>query len=105
MEGSGKIEALSMDGSPIGIGSVVRYLNTGTVGRVADLKEDEEGIWVLVDSTGLFYKPEALVIADESDIKGEMKARTSVKEAESYIESYNAEDEAGYDIGQVTGGG
>lgn len=105
MEDSAKIEALSMDGKAIETGFVVRYLNTGTVGRVADLRKDDEGVWVLVDSTNLFYKPEALVIADENDLKGEMKARTSVKEAESYVRSYGAENEAGYDITQVTGGG
>lgn len=107
MEESGKIEALSMDGSPIEIGSVVRYLNTGTVGRVLDLKEDEDGIWVLVDSTGLFYKPETLVIANENDLKGEMKERTSVDETKSYMHR-KAEGEADYDledVGQVTGGG
>ncbi|ETA68407.1 hypothetical protein MettiDRAFT_1876 [Methanolobus tindarius DSM 2278] len=105
MDDSEKIEALSMDGSPIEVGSVVRYLNTGTVGIVTDLTKDEEGVWVLLDSTGLFYKPEVLVITDESELKGEMKERTSAEAAESYMRSYNAENEAGYDIGQVTGGG
>ena len=105
MDDSEKIEALTMAGEPIETGSAVRYINTGTVGRVVDLKEDDDGIWVLLDSTGLFYKPETLVIVDESELKGEMKARTSVEDAEAFMRSYNAENEAGYDIGQVTGGG
>nr|WP_209622341.1 DUF2098 domain-containing protein [Methanolobus bombayensis] len=94
-----------MDGDPVEVGSVVRYINTGTVGRAIELKKDEEGIWVVIDSTGLFYKPETLVIADESELKGEMKERTSAEAAESYMRSYGAENEAGYDISQVTGGG
>ncbi|MEZ5334133.1 MAG: DUF2098 domain-containing protein [Methanolobus sp.] len=105
MDDSEKIEALSMDGEPLETGSAVRYVNTGTVGRVVDLMEDDTGIWVLLDSTNLFYKPGTLVIVDESELKSEMKARTSVEDAESYIKKYAAEDEAGYDIGQVTGGG
>ncbi|WP_292466526.1 DUF2098 domain-containing protein [Methanolobus sp.] len=105
MEDSAKIETLGMDGNPIEIGSIVRYMNTGTVGMVLDLKTDDDGVWVLVDRTNLFYKPETLVIADASDLKEEIKSRTSVKDAESYIQTYGAEDEAGYDIGQVTGGG
>ena len=105
MDDSEKIEALSMDGEPIETGSAVRYINTGTVGRVIDLKEDADGIWVLVDSTGLFYKPETLVIVDESKLKSEMKARTSAEHADAFMRTYTAENEAGYDIGQVTGGG
>ncbi|SFM77811.1 DUF2098 domain-containing protein [Methanolobus profundi] len=99
------IEALGMDGNPIEKGSVVRYISTGTVGRVIDIKEDEDGIWVLLDSNGLFYKPETLVSADESDLKEEMALRTSAEDAESYMRTYVTDDEAGYDIGQVTGGG
>ncbi len=105
MEDTENIEALAMDGNPIKIGSVVRYMNTGTVGRVLDIKEDEDGIWVLVDNTGLFYRPETLVIADKSDLKGEIKSRSSAENAESYVRTYGAESDADFDIGQVTGGG
>lgn len=105
MEDSGIIEALGMDDNPIEKGSVVRYMSTGTVGRVIDIKEDEEGIWVLLDSSGLFYKPETLVSADESDLKEEMGLRTSAEDAESYMRTDVTDDEAGYDIGQVTGVG
>ncbi|WP_094227242.1 DUF2098 domain-containing protein [Methanolobus psychrotolerans] len=105
MEDSGIIEAFDIGGSPILIGSVVRYVNTGTVGKVIDLKEDDEGIWVMLDKTGLYYKPETLVIADASELIEEMKARTSVEDAESYIRSYGAGTGTSVDIGQVTGGG
>lgn len=99
------IEARDMDGKLIEKGSVVRYLNTGTVGRVIDLKKDKDGIWVLIDSTGLFYKSETLIIADEGVLKGEMKARTSAEDAENYMRTYVAGDGKSVDIGQVTGGG
>lgn len=105
MKDSGIIEAFDIGGSPILIGSVVRYVNTGTVGKVIDIKEDDEGIWVMLDKTGLYYKPETLVIADASELIEEMKARTSVEDAESYIRSYGSGTGTSVDIGQVTGGG
>jgi hypothetical protein len=98
-------EVLGMDGNPIITGSVVRYIKTGTVGKVTDIMEDSEGIWVMVDTTGLFYKPETLVIADPSELKEERVARISASDAESYVRSSGASADAGVDIGQVTGGG
>ncbi|WMW21428.1 DUF2098 domain-containing protein [Methanolobus mangrovi] len=105
MADSKTIEALDMGGNPIVIDSVVRYLNTGTVGKVIDLKEDEDGIWVLVDATGLYYKPETLVIADVSDLKEERAERSSIADAESYMRTYGGGDDGIADVGQVTGGG
>jgi hypothetical protein len=105
VEDSEILEALDMGGSPIVVGSVVRYINTGTVGKVLDIKEDDEGIWIMVDTTGLYYKPETLIIADASDLKEERMASSSVKDVESYMRSYGAGDGSTADIGQVTGGG
>ncbi|WP_342304035.1 DUF2098 domain-containing protein [Methanolobus sp. ZRKC5] len=105
MTDSEMIEALDVDGNPIVIDSVVRYLNTGTVGRVLELKEDEDGVWVLMDTTGLYYKPETLVLADASEIIKEKIERSSVKDAESYLDDYSSVDDIGADIEQVTGGG
>jgi hypothetical protein len=36
-------------------GALVRYAGTGTVGKVKVLKEEEDGEWALIDSTGLYY--------------------------------------------------
>ncbi|MDG6243397.1 MAG: DUF2098 domain-containing protein [Methanolobus sp.] len=105
MEDSKEIDALSMDGNPIVIGSLVRYINTGSVGKVTDIMEEEDGIWVMMDSTGLYYKPQTLIIADPSELKEERIARVSAAEAEGYVRSSAAGPDSGVDIGQVTGGG
>lgn len=105
MTDSEVIEALDVDGNPIVTGSVIRYLNTGTVGRVLELKEDEDGVWVLMDTTDLYYKPETLVLADASEIIKEKTERSSVKDAKSYLESYSSVDGINTDTEQVTGGG
>ena len=99
------IEALDVDGNPIVTGSVIRYLNTGTVGRVLEIKEDEDGIWVLMDTTNLYYKPETLVLADASQIIKEKIERSSVKDAKSYLDNYSSVDGINTDTEQVTGGG
>lgn len=36
-------------------GSLVMYKGTGTVGLVKVLKEEEDGLWAFLDSTGLYY--------------------------------------------------
>jgi hypothetical protein len=36
-------------------GSLVMYKGTGTVGVVKVLKEEEDGKWAFLDSTGLYY--------------------------------------------------
>lgn len=36
-------------------GSLVRYNRTGTVGIVKVLKDEDDGQWAMIDSTGLYY--------------------------------------------------
>ncbi len=105
VEDKGTIEALDMTGKSIETETAVRYIPTGTVGRAIDIKEDEEGIWVMIDITGLYYRPETLVVVDSSELKEERKARSSVEDAESYVSSYGTSTDVDVDIGQVTGGG
>lgn len=102
-EGSGSIEAHDMNGVPITIGSYVQYINTGTVGQVLELKQQEGATWVLMDTTGLFYNVEALVLTDANA----MKVRKE-HEAEEVDEDYLARQQSPerlVDVGQVTGGG
>lgn len=99
------VEVVDMDGNPIIAGSVVRYIKTGTVGKVTDIMQDSEGIWVTVDTTGLLYKPETLVITDASELKEERVANISASDARSYVRSSGAGADLDVDVGQITGGG
>jgi hypothetical protein len=36
-------------------GSLVMYKGTGTVGKVKVLKDEDDGQWAFLDSTGLYY--------------------------------------------------
>lgn len=49
-------------GIPLEIGCFVLYHPTGTKGHVTEIMEDEEGTWVLLDSTNLYYKVEVVTV-------------------------------------------
>ena len=52
----------------ISIDDYVRYVDTGTVGKVLDIKMEDEIGWVLIDKTDLWYKSELVEILEEKDI-------------------------------------
>lgn len=51
----------------------VRYTGTGTVGKVVDLKEENNTNWVLIGETGLWYSPDLLEVLDEKYVKNKFK--------------------------------
>lgn len=54
---------------PINIGFHVRYVNTGTIGEVIELKTQDDIGWVRLDKTGLWYVSNLLEVLDEKDFK------------------------------------
>ena len=64
MDDSEIIEAYDINGTVIEIGTRVKYINTGTVGVVIDIKRDSDGEWVLFDKTDLYYNIKALEVTD-----------------------------------------
>lgn len=49
--------------------SHVRYVDTGTVGKVLDLKTENGKDWVKLDKTELWYLANRVELLDEKDIK------------------------------------
>ena len=49
--------------------SHVRYVDTGTVGKVLDVKTENEVGWVKIDKTELWYLASHVELLDEKDIK------------------------------------
>lgn len=47
----------------------VRYVDTGTVGKVLDLKTENDVGWVKLDKTELWYRANHVELLDEKDIK------------------------------------
>lgn len=53
----------------IPLDSHVRYVDTGTVGKVLDLKTEDDMGWVKLDKTELWYRSNLVEVLDEKDIK------------------------------------
>jgi len=102
-EVSDSVQAQDLNGTPITIGSYVLYLNTGTAGQVTELKQEEGTIWALMDTTGLYYNAQALVITDASAIKVKQEHETGKADIDDLAREQTPERIV--DIGQVTGGG
>lgn len=66
------------------VGDILKYIPTATVGKVTEIKEKDGRVWVKLDYTNLYYDPQFLIPADESEYKA-----VSYKERESRRE-YNA---------------
>ena len=61
--------ALDARDKEISINHYVRYVDTGTMGQVVDIKDEDEISWVKLDKTNLWYRSKLVEILDEKDIK------------------------------------
>ena len=53
----------------IPLDSYVRYVDTGTIGQVVDVKTQDGADWVKIDKTNLWYRAKLVELLDEKDIK------------------------------------
>ena len=53
----------------IPVDSYVRYGDTGTIGKVLDVKTQDGFGWVLIDKTELWYRSNLVELLDKKDIK------------------------------------
>ncbi len=79
----------------ISVDDHVRYVDTGTVGKVIDIKSEDEIDWVKIDKTNLWYKADLVELLDEKDINVEFTPRNldddvdieAIKEKASELEN------------------
>ena len=55
----------------ITLDSHVRYVDTGTIGKVVDIKTEDGSDWVKIDKTELWYRSKLVELLDEKDLKVE----------------------------------
>lgn len=85
----------------IPLDSQVRYVDTGTIGKVVDVKTVDEIGWVKLDKTELWYRSKLVELLDEKDIKksswGEAKEVDieDIKEKALDFEDVNIDANAG----------
>jgi len=53
----------------IPLNSYVRYVDTGTIGKVLDVKTEKGIEWVKLDKTNLWYRANLVELLDKKDIK------------------------------------
>lgn len=53
----------------IPLDSYVRYVDTGTIGKVVDERTQEGVDWVKIDKTNMWYRAKLVELLDEKDIK------------------------------------
>lgn len=53
----------------IALDSHVRYVDTGTIGKVIDIRSRDGSDWVLIDKTNLWYQSNLVELLDEKDLK------------------------------------
>ncbi len=105
MAGAEVITAVGRNMKPISVGDTVKYVNSDTVSRVTEIKKDEQGkVWVLLDSTDLWYREETL---EPTEIKAKEKKEEREFTAEELKERFRKERETmqGFDLGKAGGGG
>jgi hypothetical protein len=99
------ITAIGRNKKTIKVGDSVKYVNSDTVSRVTEIKKDEqEKIWVLLESTNLWYRDETL---EPTDIKPTEKKEQREFTAEELEESFRKTKETmqSIDLGKSGGGG
>ena len=68
-------------GKPIIKGSYVIYNGTGTIGKVADIKTENESTWAKIEDTDLWYKSNYLQAIEKIEKNGPGKdSREDIKE-------------------------
>ena len=60
---------LDARGLEITLDSHVRYVDTGTIGKVVDAKTNHGEGWVKLDKTELWYRSQLVELLDDKDIK------------------------------------
>jgi len=102
-----KLQAVDIRGKEIKVGDFVKYINTGTVGEILELMEDDEGVWAFLSSTELYYKVDFLELTGEifkkeskrkdleADIEEKIRIREEAVESLKNVESRDAPGGAG----------
>ncbi|MBQ8018609.1 MAG: DUF2098 domain-containing protein [Methanobrevibacter sp.] len=95
-------------GLEITLDSHVRYVDTGTMGKVIDLKTQDGIEWVQLDKTELWYRSNLVELLDEKDIKKSTyydKEDDGEIDVEAMKEKANALEDMQMDSSVAEGGG
>ncbi len=86
------------------VGDFARYQNTGTVGKVLDVKEEEGVKWVHLDTYDLYYEASTLEPASEDEYRDVAKRDKDLKSKLEDLEGLT-ESLSKVDISRITPSG
>ena len=94
-------------GLEIALDSHVRYVDTGTIGKVVDVKTQDGVEWVKLDKTELWYRSNLVELLDDKDIKKSTLYDRDDKEldVEAMKEKASALEDMQMDSSVAEGGG
>jgi hypothetical protein len=61
-------------------GLTVRYIGTGTIGEITDMKNEEEFGWVQIDENGLWYNSSYVEIIEKREKQTITKKEQNIEE-------------------------
>ena len=100
-----ELTAAGRNKKTIRVGDAVKYVNSDTVSRVKEIKKDEQGIvWVLLESTDLWYREETLEYTDITPTKKREQREFTAEELEERFRKERETMQA-FDLGKAGGGG
>ncbi len=70
----------------------VRYPSTGTTGKVLSLEEIEGRTFAEIDSTGLFYRTDRIILVEGPEIKKHERKTETLDDYRHLIEIESADD-------------
>ncbi len=89
------MESLDSCGKPIEKGSYILYAKTGTIGKVIDIKNENNETWAKIDSTDLWYNSQFIQAIDKSEeekIKSKLRKKEDAAEKVRKMKKGSLED-------------
>jgi len=87
-------------GKEIEIGSYIRYTGTGTIGKIIEIKEENEENWLKLDENPLWYCSDLVEVIDKDSIitpKDHHRDESSIDDIEDLKDDFE-------DLNIVSGG-
>lgn len=88
------------------VGDFAKYRNTGTVGKVMEIRDRPEGQWVLLDIYDLYYDSSALEPASEVEYKVKHLEERSLDQQMEQVDRLKGQiEESMENISRITASG
>lgn len=97
--------ALDARDKEIALDSYVRYVDTGTIGKVLDIKTTDGVDWVKIDKTNLWYRAKLVELLEDKDLKEKSHDKGNELDIEEIKEKASRFENMQMDSNVAEGGG